>query len=125
MHFNLGELFCGPGGMAIASTLVEPVLSRNDEEYSISHSWGVDFAPYAIDTFKANFGEDKGICKDAWEFVKSDLTREKKINALAFGFPCNSFSQVGQFTQCIFYTANHGGLNEKVTARTKNVRDTA
>ena len=96
MHFKLGELFCGPGGMAIASTLVEPVLSRNNEEYSISHSWGVDFAPYAIDTFKANLGEDKGICKDAWEFVKSDLTPERKINALAFGFPCNSFSQVGE-----------------------------
>lgn len=94
--YRLGELFCGPGGMAVASTLVSPVESAAHEVFSLSHAWGVDFAPYAIDTFKANLGEDKGICKDAWEFVKSDLTPEKKINALAFGFPCNSFSQVGE-----------------------------
>ena len=74
MHFNLGELFCGPGGMAIASTLVEPEISRNNEEFSISHSWGVDFASYAIDTFKANLGENNGIHMDAWDFVENGLT---------------------------------------------------
>ncbi len=96
MHFNLGELFCGPGGMAIASTLVEPVVSRNNEEFSLSHSWGVDHASYAIDTFKANLGEENGIHMDAWDFVNTGLTPERKINALAFGFPCNSFSQAGE-----------------------------
>jgi len=96
MHFNLGELFCGPGGMAVATTLVEPVMSRNNEEFSISHSWGVDFASYAIDTFKANLSEGEGIHEDAWDFVKTGLTPDRKINALAFGFPCNSFSQAGE-----------------------------
>ena len=96
MHFNLGELFCGPGGMAIATTLVEPVMSRNNEEFGISHSWGVDFASYAIDTFKANLSEGEGIHEDAWDFVKTGLTPDRKINALAFGFPCNSFSQAGE-----------------------------
>ncbi len=96
MHFNLGELFCGPGGMAVASTLVEPVISPSNEEFSISHSWGVDLASYAIDTFKANLGAENGIHMDAWDFVKTGLTYERKINALAFGFPCNSFSQAGE-----------------------------
>lgn len=96
MHFKLGELFCGPGGMALASTLVDPIVSVNNEKFSLEHSWGVDFAPYAIETFRANLGKDLGICKDAWEFVKSDLTIDRKVNALAFGFPCNSFSQVGE-----------------------------
>ena len=96
MHFNLGELFCGPGGMAIASTIVPPVKSADQEVFSIGHAWGVDLAPDAIDTFKANLGEDKGLCKDAWTFVENDLTQERRINALAFGFPCNSFSQVGE-----------------------------
>ena len=82
--------------MAIASTLVEPEVSRNNEEFSISHSWGVDFASYAIDTFKANLGEKNGIHMDAWDFVNTGLTPERKINALAFGFPCNSFSQAGE-----------------------------
>ena len=96
MHFNLGELFCGPGGMAYASTQVSPVESAGHEVFSLSHSWGVDLAPYAIETFKANLGEDKGIQMNAKRFVKKELTPERRINALAFGFPCNSFSQVGE-----------------------------
>lgn len=96
MHFNLGELFCGPGGMAYASTQVLPVESAWHEVFSLSHSWGVDFASYAIETFKANLGEDKGIQMNAKRFVKKELTPERRINALAFGFPCNSFSQVGE-----------------------------
>lgn len=96
MRFNLGELFCGPGGMAIASTLVKPVIAQDGEVFSIAHSWGVDYSPCAIETFKANLGADKGIEMDAKQFVETELTDDRKINALAFGFPCNSFSQVGK-----------------------------
>lgn len=96
MHFKLGELFCGPGGMAIASTKVDPVTSATREVFSLSHSWGVDFSSAAIETFKANLGEQNGIQMDAKEFVEKELTPERKVNALAFGFPCNSFSQVGK-----------------------------
>lgn len=96
MHYKLGELFCGPGGMAIASTKVAPVKSATHEEFSLSHSWGVDFSKSAIETFKANLGEGNGIEMDAKKFVATELTPDRKINALAFGFPCNSFSQVGK-----------------------------
>ena len=82
--------------MAIASTIVAPVRSATGEMFSLNHSWGVDFSKAAIDTFKANLGEDKGIQMDAKKFVETELTPERKINALAFGFPCNSFSQVGK-----------------------------
>lgn len=94
--YNLGELFCGPGGMALASTQVKPVKSDSNETFSLCHAWGVDIADYAIKTFMANLGKDKGICKNAWDFVNHDLTPKNRINALAFGFPCNSFSQVGK-----------------------------
>lgn len=96
MNFQLGELFCGPGGMAIASTLVTPVHSKQGEEFSISHTWGVDYSHCAIETFKANLGEENGIEMDANDFVSKELTKERKIDALAFGFPCNSFSSVGE-----------------------------
>ena len=96
MAYTHVDCFCGPGGMAIASTLVGPVYSGTDEEFSISHSWGVDISACAIDTFKANLGEEKGIQMDAWDFVNNCLTPERRINALAFGFPCNSFSQAGE-----------------------------
>lgn len=93
--YRLGELFCGPGGMAIASSQ-DIHVEHAGRLYRLEHSWGVDFAPYSIATFKANLGEKNGICMDAWEFVNKKLTPELKINALAFGFPCNSFSQVGE-----------------------------
>ena len=96
MRFNLGELFCGPGGMAIASTLVDPVVAQDGEVFSLSHSWGVDYSHCAIETFKANLGEENGIEMDAKKFVSEGLTPRRRINALAFGFPCNSFSSVGE-----------------------------
>lgn len=95
MKFKLGELFCGPGGMAIAAQRTLPVTGPAGT-YSIQHTWGVDFSKAAIATFRANLGEKNGICEDAREFVKSGLTEERKISALAFGFPCNSFSSAGE-----------------------------
>lgn len=94
VHFKMGELFCGPGGMAIASAQNVQVEDRAGNIYKLSHSWGVDFSSCAIETFNANLGE--GIHDDAWHFVNTSLDETKRINALAFGFPCNSFSQVGE-----------------------------
>ena len=94
--FNLGELFCGPGGMAIASTMVSSVSSKKGKRFSLSHSWGVDYSHAAIETFRANLGRENGFEMDANEFVANELTPERAINALAFGFPCNSFSSVGK-----------------------------
>ncbi len=94
--FKLGELFCGPGGMAIASTLVNSKVAPDGSSISLSHSWGVDISPSAIATFRANLGENLGIEMDARKFVRDCLTSQNKINALAFGFPCNSFSSVGE-----------------------------
>lgn len=94
--FSLGELFCGPGGMALASTLAKPVVAPDGREYSISHAWGVDHSHCAIETFKANLGKSAGLEMDAKQFVDHELTPERKISALAFGFPCNSFSSVGK-----------------------------
>lgn len=95
-NFTLGELFCGPGGMAIASTLVEPIIASDGSRISLAHSWGVDYSHAAIETFKANLGAELGIEMDARQFVQHCLDEEHRINALAFGFPCNSFSSVGE-----------------------------
>ena len=101
--FRLGELFCGPGGMALGAGLAgkNPVVGKNGESYTITHVWGVDKDPDAIETYEANvaavFGGE-GICTDATEFVESMTPEQKQINALAFGFPCNDFSLVGDQT---------------------------
>ncbi len=105
MDFKLGELFCGPGGMALGAGLAgqsnNPILDRNGEAYTIHHLWGIDKDPDAIETYKSNvaarFGGE-GICTDALDFVESMTSEQKQINALAFGFPCNDFSLVGDQT---------------------------
>ena len=96
--FRMGELFCGPGGMAIGAHETKSVECKKTKTlYSINHSWGVDHSKPAINTFIANLGKfgAVGIHKDANEFV-NDLKEENSIDALAFGFPCNSFSNVGE-----------------------------
>ncbi|MBQ2621068.1 MAG: DNA (cytosine-5-)-methyltransferase [Thermoguttaceae bacterium] len=101
--FRLGELFCGPGGLALAAALVgeRGVKSDDNRSFYINHLWGVDKDVDAIDTYKNNivgrFGGE-AICKDAFEFVNSMTDGQKSINAFAFGFPCNDFSSVGNQT---------------------------
>ena len=93
--FRLGELFCGPGGMAIAAHHTAPVSNEN-EEFSIRHVWGVDKSASAIATFQANLPEAEAYSMDAHEFIREKMNEAGEIDALAFGFPCNSFSSVGE-----------------------------
>ena len=105
MDFILGELFCGPGGMALGAGLAgqskTPIIDTKGEKYTIHHLWGVDKDEDAIETYRQNvakkFGGD-GIATDALKFVSEMTDEQKKITALAFGFPCNDFSLVGDQT---------------------------
>lgn len=100
-NFKLGELFCGPGGMALGAKLANSQVNGG-QKFSISHIWGVDKDPYAITTYNDNdLGEGvecdandfaKGISKNGHKTIKDF----RKIDALAFGFPCNDFSLVGE-----------------------------
>jgi DNA (cytosine-5)-methyltransferase 1 len=102
MEFKLGELFCGPGGMALGARLATAQSSLKGEGFSIKHVWGVDRDPQAIETYNANdLGE--GVQCDALDFSRNCEGCDHKvigdfpfINALAFGFPCNDFSMVGK-----------------------------
>ena len=90
--FKLGELFCGPGGIAYGSQLA----SKESRKCKIVHAWAND---YDLDTCKTY---TKNICpKDPASVICGDVRKLniKKlgpIDALAFGFPCNDFSVVGE-----------------------------
>lgn len=90
-EFRLGELFCGPGGLAWGATHAD--IGKG---YHIKHVWAND---YDADTCKTYI---RNICPDNPESVynadvrKIDLTAFPEIDAFAFGFPCNDFSVVGQ-----------------------------
>ena len=90
--FRLGELFCGPGGIACGA---HNAIS-DDGRFSITHAWANDFDPDTCETYAKNICDgDKSTvyCKDVREL---DITALGPIDAFAYGFPCNSFSTVGE-----------------------------
>lgn len=94
MIFNLGELFCGPGGLALGAASSK--IIKDNEEYSITSIWANDYDKDTCETYRQNICPehlDKVICRD---IHKLNLTNLPKIDALSFGFPCNDFSIVGE-----------------------------
>ena len=88
----MGELFCGPGGIAYGAITAK--ISNSD--YSISHRWATDYDKDTCVTYAHNICDGKEgsvICKD---IRKLDINTLADIDALAFGFPCNDYSVVGE-----------------------------
>lgn len=90
MEFRLGELFCGPGGLALGAKLAQI------ENYSIVHEWATDYDPDSCDTYRHNICPDNPESVIRKDIRKLVLKRLPPIDALAFGFPCNDFSVVGE-----------------------------
>ena len=92
MPFRLGELFCGPGGIAWGATNAD----IGDPEFRIIHQWANDYDSDTCETYRHN------ICPDAPDTVYHadirtfDMDQLADIDALAFGFPCNDYSVVGE-----------------------------
>ncbi|MBQ3601160.1 MAG: DNA cytosine methyltransferase [Lachnospiraceae bacterium] len=90
--FKLGELFCGPGGLALAAT----TAVIKDPEYKITHKWANDYDLDTCNTYRRNIcpnNPESVICGDVRQLNIEPLG---DIDALAFGFPCNDFSVVGE-----------------------------
>lgn len=90
--FRLGELFCGPGGLAYGAANAK--IERKN--YGITHAWANDYDSDTCRTYRHNIcpnEPDSVICGDV---RKLDLESLPPIDALAFGFPCNDFSVVGE-----------------------------
>lgn len=78
---TVGELFSGPGGMGygLLQAGIEPL-------------WAIDNDAQACKTYERNVGAH-AICED---IESVDFARLPRPDGLAFGFPCNDFSQVGE-----------------------------
>lgn len=91
-EFRLGELFCGPGGLAYGAMTAE----IENPSYRIIHQWANDYDNSTCKTYIRNICPDNPksvICEDVHFLEIEDLG---DIDALAFGFPCNDFSVVGE-----------------------------
>ena len=93
--FRLGELFCGPGGLALGAI----TATIGNPDYKIIHQWANDYDKDTCQTYIRNICPDKPesvICGDIRELDFNRLYDIGDIDALAFGFPCNDFSVVGE-----------------------------
>jgi DNA (cytosine-5)-methyltransferase 1 len=110
IKFRLGELFSGPGGLGLAASWAK--AQKDDTTYSIKHVWANDNDKSACLTYAHNILKDpsevvslddlaKGlalangsvICGDVRQLPIKQLDA---IDGLAFGFPCNDYSLVGE-----------------------------
>lgn len=94
MEFKLGELFCGPGGIGYAAKSAR----IKDPNFKIIHAWANDYDKDACATYEHNVAKKKGtvIHSDIRKLDFGKLKKISDIDALAFGFPCNDFSVVGE-----------------------------
>ena len=95
--YRLGELFSGPGGIALGAKSAQ--INTNSLEYSISHAWATDYDKDTCDTYRNNICPESPksvIHKDIRKLDIETLAKISDIDALAFGFPCNDFSIVGE-----------------------------
>lgn len=94
MIYKLGELFCGPGGLAKGA--FSATLSTPNNSYSIEHAWANDIDQDSCNTYIQNIcpnSPDTVICRDVRDL---DIGKLPPINCFAYGFPCNDFSIVGE-----------------------------
>jgi DNA (cytosine-5)-methyltransferase 1 len=95
MNFKKGELFCGPGGIALGAQSAK-VKGKNGELFTIQHEWANDIDTSACETYIHNICPNRPetvICQDV---RKLDIESLPQIDAFSFGFPCNDYSIVGE-----------------------------
>lgn len=92
MIFKLGELFCGPGGLAYGA--INAKISNPD--FRIVHCWATDYDKDTCDTYKENICSGKSGSVFHEDIRQLNMDKLKPIDALAFGFPCNDYSVVGE-----------------------------
>lgn len=93
--FRLGELFCGPGGLAHGAMTAD----IGTTECRIVHQWANDYDKDTCQTYIRNICPDNPesvVCGDIRKLDFDQLYNIGEIDALAFGFPCNDFSVVGE-----------------------------
>ncbi len=93
-EFKLAELFCGPGGLALGC--MSATAENKTSKFAIRPFWANDIDQNTCATYSNNIhrgDNSRVICAPVQDI---DFKSLKSFDALAFGFPCNDFSAVGE-----------------------------
>lgn len=93
-EFALGEIFCGPGGLALGAA--SAAVSKNGHEWGIRPIWASDADYDSCVTYAHNIHKGDGSAVFHGSIEKLKFKKLPKIDAFAFGFPCNDYSAVGE-----------------------------
>ena len=94
---TLGELFCGPGGMSQGAK--EVIVNCKGKKYTFDHIWALDSDQDSCKTYYKNLKPKRIINEDIRSFNKKlekGLEKLSSVDGIAFGFPCNDFSMLGE-----------------------------
>ncbi len=94
IKFKLAELFSGPGGLALGA--LRSTAENDTTIFEIEPSWANDFDADTCKTYARNIHGGDGtnvVCAPVQDI---DFKKIKGFDVLAFGFPCNDFSVVGE-----------------------------
>lgn len=91
---RLGELFSGPGGMGWGAT--STTVECGGESFGFAHAWANDIDESACRTYQHNIAHGDGRHVYNQSVRDLDLASLPDYDCLAFGFPCNDFSVVGE-----------------------------
>ena len=90
--YKMGELFCGPGGIALGAHNAADKVPG----IKLEHAWANDYDPTTADTYRENTpGASEGTVY-VGDVRELDTDALPPIDGFAFGFPCNDFSLVGK-----------------------------
>ena len=90
IEYRLGELFSGPGGIALGAKWAKYQL--NSSSHSISHAWATDYDRDTCETYRTNICPDSPetvVCHDIRTLDLEELAEISEIDGFVFGFPCN------------------------------------
>jgi len=92
IEFKLAELFCGPGGLSLGA-----VMSKIENEmFSIKSIWANDYDKDSCATYARNIHPNNPSAVVCSPVQDINFSKVPHFDALAFGFPCNDFSVVGE-----------------------------
>ncbi len=94
MVFKMGELFCGPGGLALGAE--RAYAEGPNGEFKIKPLWANDIDQSTCETYRNNIIKKNGGTIIESDVRELDIAGLAECDGLAFGFPCNDFSVVGE-----------------------------